>query len=191
MEIKRVQCPQCNTVYDIKNSKGETEKIFACQKCQKMLRVRFSNPVVNNDEPVDAIPVDHNVQGRTILAGQQPGITYNTVLLNKKVVKRGILCVGDKEYELSEGKNTVGRKSADSTASLQLDVNDLYMSRRHAIIRCVNAGKPIYKAIISNDQNKNITYINGNPIKKDEEITLTNGCEIKMGDTVVVYKEVK
>ena len=89
MEIKRVQCPQCNTVYDIKNSKGEREKIFACQKCQKMLRVRFSNPVVNNDEPVDAIPVDPNAQGRTILAGQQTGITNNTVLLNK-ALKRGI-----------------------------------------------------------------------------------------------------
>ncbi len=190
MEIKRVQCPQCNTVYDIKNSKGETEKIFACQKCQKMLRVRFSNPVVNNDEPVDAIPVDPNSQGRTILAGQQPGITNNTVLLNKAVT-RGVLCVGDKEYKLCEGKNTVGRKSVNSTASLQLDVNDLYMSRRHAIIRCVNAGKPTYKAIISNDQNKNITYINGNPLEKDDELILTNGCEIKMGDTVVVYKEVK
>jgi len=155
-----------------------------------MLRVRFSNPVVNNDEPVDAIPVDPNAQGRTILAGQQPGITNNTVLLNKAVT-RGVLCVGDKEYKLCEGKNTVGRKSVNSTASLQLDVNDLYMSRRHAIIRCVNAGKPTYKAIISNDQNKNITYINGNPLEKDDELILTNGCEIKMGDTVVVYKEVK
>ena len=74
---------------------------------------------------------------------------------------------------------------------MQLDVKDFYMSRRHAKIKCVNSGKPTFKAIISNDQNKNVTYINGNPLEKDEEIVLVNGCEIRMGETVIIYKEVK
>ena len=190
MEVKRVQCPQCGSIYDIPNSKGEPERIFACKKCQKKLRVKFSNPPVNNDEPIDAITVNPKDNGKTQYHRQNTtGITNNTIIAQKKG-KKGILCVNGREYELREGVNTVGRKSANSTASLQLDVNDPYLSRRHSKINCVNMGKPTFKAIISNDQNKNMTCINNTPLGKDDEIVLTDGCTIKMADTIVIYKEV-
>ena len=190
MEVKRVQCPQCGTIYDIPNSKGEPERIFTCKKCQKKLRVKFSNPQVSNDEPVDAITVDTNDNGKTQYHTQKkPEITNNTVFVQKSA-KRGILVVNGREYELREGINTVGRKSANSTASLQLDVSDQFMSRRHCKINCVNMGKPTFKAIISNDQNKNKTYINDIPLGEDEEDVLTNGCKVRMADTVIIYKEV-
>ena len=46
------------------------------------------------------------------------------------------------------------------------------------------------QAIISNDQNKNKTYINDIPLGENEEDVLTNGCKVRMADTVIIYKEV-
>lgn len=178
MEIKRVQCPQCRTIFDVENKKGETQRLFACTKCKKWLRVRFSNPEENREEPVDAISVTPNKEGYTLYP-------------ETKGIVKGILSVNGKNYELQNGINTVGRKSPDSTATIQLEVSDIYMSRNHVIINCVNYGKPTFKAMISNDKNKNDTLINGIIIKKGEEYDLTNGCQIKMGNTLVVYNEVK
>lgn len=189
MEVKIIKCPQCGNIYEVLNKKGEKERIVTC-KCQKKLRVRFSNPQVSDDDPVDAITLDPNDKEKTQYGRQKKSeITGNTVYARKSAGK-GVLSVNGRDYELREGLNTVGRKSATSTASLQLEVNDRFMSRRHCIINCVNMGKPTFKAIIANDQNKNKTYINDIPLGKNEEVVLTNGCRIKMADTIVIYKEV-
>lgn len=191
MEVKRIQCPQCGSIYDVPNSKGEKERIFTCKTCQKKLRVKFSNPQINNDEPIDAITLNPNDKEKTQFGiRNQSGITNDNTIIASKKSKKGILYVNGREYELREGVNTVGKKSANSTASLQLDVNDPYMSRLHSKINCVNMGKPTFKAIISNDQNKNMTCINNTPLEKDDEIVLTDGCTIKMAYTIILYKEV-
>lgn len=170
MEIKRVKCPQCRTIYEVKNSKGEPEKIFACKECGTMLRVRFSAP---GEQPMGIVDVDPQPSGSTVY-GPTKGA-------------KGVLLVGGKTYALSEGLNTVGRQSAKNTASLQLAIDDPYMSRRHAKIVCTNLGKPTFKAVLSNDQNKNDTLVDGVLLKAGEEVVLTDGCVIKMGDTEVVF----
>jgi pSer/pThr/pTyr-binding forkhead associated (FHA) protein len=45
------------------------------------------------------------------------------------------------------------------------------------------------KAILSNGRNKNITSVKGQPLQDGDEIILSNGDEIKMGDTLLIYKE--
>ena len=82
----------------------------------------------------------------------------------------------------------VGRKAPSSQASLQIETNDRYMSRRHAKIE-VKEVAGIRQAIISNDQNKNATYVDGQELQSGDAVILRDGSEIIMGKTHVIYKE--
>ena len=47
----------------------------------------------------------------------------------------------------------------------------------------------IRQAIISNDQNKNATYVDGQELQSGDAVILRDGSEIIMGKTHVIYKE--
>ena len=55
MEIKRIQCPNCGIVLDVRNSKMEDEKLITCPQCKAVLKVRF-----RHEAPLEA---------KTVLAG--------------------------------------------------------------------------------------------------------------------------
>lgn len=92
------------------------------------------------------------------------------------------------EYLLSEGINIVGRKSELSTASVQIVTDDRYMSRRHSSIKISTMPDGTQKALISNAENKNRTFINGQELSGNDILTLSDGDEIKMGHTTLIYK---
>lgn len=71
-----------------------------------------------------------------------------------------------------------------------LDVNDQYMSRQHIVIDVQQIGDTL-RATIANYQNTNSTLVAGLPLNKGEEFVLSNGMEIKMGDTVIIYRSNK
>jgi len=183
---KIVQCPSCGSILNVKNSKGETEKIISCPKCKESLKVKFPpQSKAPSREARDAITVPNfgrnRVEAKTQFAHTQYGIKAN---------KQAVLVYGGKEYRLQEGINTVGRKASNSTAMVQIETTDIYMSRNHVTINCVCRQGTLVKAVISNDRNKNSTYINGTKLHNDDQIVLENGCSIKMGNTIVGYKEI-
>ena len=44
MQTKRIKCPQCGVVLDVKNSKNEGIKQVTCPMCNAVLRVHFLIP---------------------------------------------------------------------------------------------------------------------------------------------------
>ena len=181
MEIKRIQCPNCGIVLDVRNSKMEDEKLITCPQCKAVLKVRF-----RHEAPLEA---------KTVLAGgynsgetQLGGMNSATQLASAANTKSCYLSVDGRSYPLAVGLNTVGRKAPSSQASLQIETDDLYMSRRHAKIE-VKEVSDIRQSIISNDQNKNATYVDGQELQSGDAVILRNGSEIIMGKTHVIYKE--
>ena len=181
MEIKRIQCPNCGVVLDVRNSKMEDEKLITCPQCKAVLKVRF-----RHEAPLEA---------KTVLAGglnsgetQLGGMNGTTQLASVSNAKDCYLCVAGQNYPLAIGLNTVGRKAPSSQASLQIGTDDRYMSRRHAKIE-VRELAGIRQAIISNDQNKNATYVDGQELQSGDAVILRDGSEIIMGKTRVIYKE--
>lgn len=92
------------------------------------------------------------------------------------------------DYLLSEGINIVGRKSESSKATVQIVTDDRYMSRQHGSIKLSTMPDGTQKALISNAENKNRTFINGQELSGNHVLTLSDGDEIKMGHTTLIYK---
>ena len=82
-------------------------------------------------------------------------------------------------YTLSLGINTIGRKAQTSNATVQIDTDDLTMSRSHSIIEVRKLKTGGYIHYFSNAQNKNATYINSGLIENGDRIILHGGEIIK------------
>lgn len=188
MYIKRVMCPNCNVVLDVKNSKNETEKLITCPSCSMPLKVTFSA----QQEPLEAKTFLATPKQKTTGYGatQLTGNSYATELATHKPKADAIakLMYGGVEYPLEDGQNIIGRKGQTSKATIQIETPDRYMSRQHCSITVNQLPDGTMKAVLCNYQNKNLTSIDGQEIETGDAIRLTNGDSITMGHTTVIFK---
>lgn len=189
MQTKRIKCPKCDVVLDVKNSKNEEVKHITCPSCKTVLQVKFQP----QQEPMEAKtfyappkqPMVEN--GATQIVGSGFGATQLGTFSEKDSSKARLLFSGV-TYPLEEGRNIVGRKASTSTASVQIETSDRYMSRQHCNITVTTLPDGTKKVVLSNYQNKNQTTVDGQPIETGDAIRLTDGNSITMGRTTVVFK---
>ena len=188
MQTKRIKCPQCGVVLDVKNSKNEEVKQITCPQCKTILQVKFTPQQEPIEAPTYYAPKQSSVDnGVTQLPGGCYGATQLATSVPKTEKSAKLMCDGV-SYELSEGQNIVGRKGTTSKATVQIDTQDRYMSRQHCAIKVTSLPDGTKKAVLSNYQNKNLTTIDGQEIETGDEIRLTDGNQIKMGQTTVTFK---
>ena len=189
MQTKRVKCPNCNAVLEVKNSKDEVVKQIICPQCKALLEVKFPP----QQKPLEAhtvlVPPRPNpiADGATVLGGSPSGATVlgspqQAVSKSLKLVFNGI------DYPLAEGQNIIGRQASTSKASIQLPTSDRYMSRQHCSIQVSTLPDGSKKAVLTNYQNKNATLVNGSSIQDGDQIRLQDGDQIAMGHTTVTFK---
>ena len=189
MQTKRIICPNCRVVLDVKNSQNEMVKQITCPSCKAILQVKFKP----QQEPLEAktfyAPPKQPVadSDQTQLAGSNFGATQFVMPTERKVSKVCLQYDGVC-YPLEEGQNIVGRKGMTSKATVQIDTADRYMSRQHCSITVTTLTDGTKKAVLSNYQNKNQTTINGQSIETGDSIRLTDGNNITMGHTTVIFK---
>lgn len=191
MQVKRIQCPRCGVVLDVKNSKNEPVKQIVCPSCKTALQVKFPQ----QQEPLEAKtyyappkkPMD---DGATQLAGSTSGATLlvSPSPQNSHSPHHPHLKYNGKTYPLTEGQNIIGRKGNTSKATIQIDTTDRYMSRQHGSITISTLPDGTLKAVLSNYQNKNLTTVDGQPIEIGDAIRLTDGNSIQMGHTMLIFK---
>ena len=190
MQTKRIKCPKCGVILDVKNSKNEEVKQITCPQCQTVLQVKFTP----QQEPIDAqtyyAPSKNAVSdnGATQLAAGSFAATQLVAPSTKPKNSNARLVFNDEPYFLEEGQNIVGRKGNTSKATVQIATEDRYMSRQHCAIRVTTLPDGTKKAVLSNYQNKNLTSVDGQEIETGDEIRLTNGNRITMGHTTVTFK---
>ena len=177
MQTKRIQCPQCGVVLDVKNSKNESVKQIKCPSCYSVLQIKFAP----SDEPLDAHTfyapaISKENYGATELARS------STTHKSAGLVYEGIT------YPLEMGENIVGRKANTSQASIQIATEDRYMSRQHCRITVTSLSDGSVKAVLCDYQNKNMTFVDGQTIGQGDEIRLSDGNKITMGQTTVTFK---
>lgn len=195
MQIKRIQCPQCQTVLDVKNQEDNLEKRINCPRCGTELIVKFKP----KSDPVEAHTFYARQKprydsGETQLGGM--GNRYSASSEDETQLGRGQvnkaetnarLSLNGVTYTLKEGQNIVGRRASTSLATIQLATDDLSMSRQHVIINVTTLSDGTKKAVLSNYKNKNVTSINGFQIDSGDAIRLADGNTITMGRTTVVF----
>ena len=199
MQTKRIKCPSCQEILEVRNSKNEAVKLINCPKCKAVLQVKFppqqapleaetyyapKKPVADSG----ATQLAGGNNGETQLAGGSYGATQLATPKEKTQSSRARLVFEDHPYFLEEGQNIIGRKGNTSKADVQISTDDRYMSRQHCSITITTLPDGTKKAVLSNYQNKNLTTIDGQEIETGDAIRLVNGNRIKMGHTTVVFK---
>ena len=189
MQTKRIICPNCKAVLDVKNSQNETVKQITCPSCKTILQVKFQPQQETIEAKTYYAPPKQTTadNGETQLAGSGYGATQ-LVMPTERKVSNASLQYGGANYPLEEGQNIVGRKGTTSKATVQIETADRYMSRQHCSITVSTLPDGTKKAVLSNYQNKNLTTIDGQPIETGDSIRLTNGNSITMGHTTVTFK---
>ena len=189
MQVKRIQCPQCSVVLDVKNSKNETVKQITCPSCKTILQIKFSTQQELQEAKTYYAPLKKPAadNGETQLAA---GTNEATLLASPKpdILHEVHLEFEGHSYPLAEGQNIIGRKGNTSKATVQIDTDDRYMSRQHVCITVTTLPDGTVKAVLSNYQNKNLTTIDGQEIETGDAIRLTDGNSIKMGHTLVTFR---
>ncbi len=193
IEIKRVQCPKCGVVLNVRNSKNETVKIITCPQCKAKLGVKFKRHLTQ--EPLEAPTfyadnLSNSSNGEVTLLGSQKDKGKTQLASSKSTAARkAYLMVDGKEYPLSMGENIVGRKAPTSQATVQIGTSDCYMSRQHAKIMITRMSDGSLHSVISNGHNKNISTVDGQDMLQGDAIVLNDGDRIVMGKTTIIYKE--
>ena len=192
MQIKRIQCPQCEVVLDVKNEEEVPEKKVFCPRCSTELLVKFKP----KGDPVEAHtyyakqkkPAADN--GETQLGGgfnTSSGVGNNSTASGETYVR---LMADGISYPLREGGNIVGRRTPKNNASVQITTDDCTMSRRHILIKITSLPDGNKRVVLSNYENKNPTYLNGMQIVDGDRVMLSDGNTITIGRTtlrVIIY----
>lgn len=90
---------------------------------------------------------------------------------------------GVSSYSLPEGVSTIGRRSARSTATVQIAVTDGFMSKVHCRVTAQRRGDGSVEAALSDAASANGTYLNGRSLLPPEEAPLHDGDIVRMGNT--------
>ena len=180
-EIK-VRCPKCGKVLRLADNPNIDNAVFTCPVCHEKHRVGECQKIV--DAPKTNIACEETQYGfASSSGGEETQIVGSVPKTNVGVLVDGY---GSK-YQLGIGLNTIGRKASTSDASVQICVDDRYMSRNHAIIEVKNVGgKTLH--FFRNGANKNPSYVNGVLVGESDKIILNNNDRIKLGMTEVIFK---
>lgn len=173
METKRIKCPSCGVLLDVRNSQNESVKMITCPQCKAQLRVNFSQD-----------------NGETRYVGSSSSSSDETLFVGQKAqATPGCLTFGGQKYPLEFGSNIVGRKASSSQATVQIATDDRYMSRQHLLINVIKLSDEKVRVVASNDHNKNATYVNGQLLNEGDQLILADGATVKMGNITVVYHQ--
>lgn len=194
----KVKCPNCGKVFIIADQQGIEKKTFTCSVC-KTRSIIGPNLIVVKPKP--ASPVSEETQYGPAFCGSSTGeetqykpsgasAAEETVFKSDIAAQKTAQLVDNfgRSYPLRVGINTIGRKANSSTASVQIAVEDRFMSRSHAIIEVRNAGGQfIY--ILKNGANQNPSYLNGTIVGASDQLILNNGDRLKFGYTELIFKK--
>lgn len=172
-----IKCPSCGVVLRVTNSRNEPVKRFACPKCSKHILVPFFKLNKERENAEDGV---------TLMDGK--GAAQSTQLASSDLHQSCRLICEGKEYDLPIGSYSIGRQAVTSTADIQIDSQDLYMSREHALLNVRRLADGGIKVDICNLKNKNMTQVNDYMLVQGDAIVLHDGDKVKMGNTVMTIQ---
>lgn len=187
-----IVCPGCGKMLTLEDKPNINNSIFSCPVCKGKAKVGDCKRVntirkSSSDETQygfsssgDETQIGTSSRSRGGDETQIVGLTNTTI--------GHLIDANGKIYQLKTGCNIVGRKASSSPANIQIEVDDRYMSRNHAVIEVQTShGDTLH--ILRNSANKNSSYLNGKLIESTDQLILNNGDKIKLGFTEITFKK--
>lgn len=203
-----ITCPSCGRRFNLERRPPVT---FRCPKCSfnapfsTILNERNSaEPNTNNTQDGHIeIPLNEDSSnktkvvssladnGHTKVVSELANVGKTSVIPALQPQKKGVFLVSfqGRQYgtiPLPFGNFELGRNSSDSNAKVKL-TPDMSMSRIHAGMRTTKInGQMVYQ--ITSVKNDNPVFVNNCPIAKGKAYNLKNGDQVRMGDTIMVFR---
>ena len=180
----QIKCPYCGTVLKVKQQPGLEKASITCPVCKKKSPFTDFETVINMDSE------ETELHGGT----KQKQDNGDPTTLYNPLANTSIGCLVEKSgrrWALHLGVNTVGRKLQSNPQQVEVPVSDYTgerkMSRNHAKIEVIQLPNGGVKHVLYNWQNKNRTYVGGEPIETGDRIVLNDGMVIKFANIDVRF----
>lgn len=178
-----ITCPICKKQYKIasKDSTTLARKTFSCPSCRysapfsSLIKELNAPQPITRPENIDSFTSNQQIHPATKVSSNLNAQlrVYLTVLNNNA------------RFILNPGIYILGRKSSDSTATLQL-APDISMSRQHARLSVqLVGGRPMAQVVGLKANNPVI--INGKVSAVGHPYTLKQGDKLQLGMTTIVF----
>lgn len=190
-EIK-IKCPTCGKILRLADAPNINQATFTCPVCKDKHIVgqcqRIAIPPIGNSGEETRIGgySSSSAGEETRIAGGGDETRIGSAPQQQEVGQ--LIDNYGKFYRLSMGTNTIGRKASSSTAMIQIDTSDRYMSRSHVVIEVRNMDGQIVH-LLKNGANKNPSYLNGILIGASDQLILNNGDRLLLGKTELTFKK--
>ena len=181
-EIIQIKCPHCGAVLKVKQQAGLEKASITCPVCKKKSPFSDYENVINKDSEETELP--GGFKSKQSNEETEVGGSVN-MTIGCLVEKSG------KRWSLHPGVNTIGRKLQAPPQQVEIRISDYTgerkMSRNHAKIVVIRLANGSAKHVLYNWQNKNQTYVGGDPIESGDRIVLNNGMVIKFANIDVRF----
>lgn len=183
MPIYIVTCPICRKQYKLtpKDPSTLAQKTFSCPNCRytapftTLIKDLATPQPVTRSDKVDVPPTNQGMHSAT-------KVTSNVGMQSKAYLS---IIGSNTRFVLNQGIYVLGRKSSDSTATLQL-APDISMSRQHARLAIQLVGGRLMAQIIGLKANNPI-IVNGKICPAGHPCTLKSGDNIQLGMTRLIF----
>lgn len=168
----KIKCPNCGVVLEAQDNPANAQKSVICPNCKVRNRFidfrRFSQKTVDDE-------------------------TYISFLTKESSVGHLVDEATRREYPLTEGRSLVGRKPAKESpkADIPIETSDRGFSRAHLFIDAVKGRDGRYHIYVSNADNKNETFVNGQKLPGGDRIGLSDGDRISSSSTILRFIKAK
>lgn len=180
MSIYIITCPICKRQYKLtpKDPSVLVQKIFSCPNCRystpftTLIKDLTSGQPITRSEKIDDTAQIHS---------------ETKVSVNRNMQTQAYISISgsNSRFILTPGQYVLGRKSSDSSATLQL-TPDISMSRQHAKLVVQYVGGKLMAQIVGLKANNPI-FVNGKMYLAGRPCTLKSGDMLQLGMTRLVF----
>ena len=166
-----------------------------CKKCGRVAKVKVT-------EAIRGKTIQYNCKNprcNELITFKIPAIEgreekHTEVMVKLQEMKSAELVIKENKYQkehsmlLTTGLQIVGRKSNSKEVDLPIITSDTTISRQHFIVNGFVDKLGGLCFTIKDCESKMGTLLNGNKLKKEEELYLVNNDEISIGKSTIIFK---
>lgn len=170
--MKRVLCPKCDnyiTFDETKYSEGQS-LVFVCDNCKKQFSIRIGKSKLKATPKEEVLDEQANKEDFGSIVVIENVFGYKQVL------------------PLSEGDNTIGRRSKGTEINVPIETSDPSMDRSHCIINVKRnkQGETVYT--LRDNESITGTFLMNEVLGIKERVRIEEGAIITLGATTLILR---
>lgn len=170
--MKRVLCPKCDnyiTFDETKYSEGQS-LVFVCDNCKKQFSIRIGKSKLKATHKEEVLDEQANKEDFGSIVVIENVFGYKQVL------------------PLSEGDNTIGRRSKGTEINVPIETSDPSMDRSHCIINVKRnkQGETVYT--LRDNESITGTFLMNEILGVKERMRIEEGAIITLGATTLILR---